>query len=184
MIKTEKPKKVWVDKGSFKTLCEKKGFKTYTTESEKKSAFNERNIRSLKSLIYKYLEDKWTYSYIGKLQDFVNTLNSRPNRVFKLAPNKVTKKDVPRLISFRAEQSLKLVCRPKLYVGDFVRIAKIDIPFRKGYKQSFTDEVFEIFDIPTRNPSTYNLIDADREPIDGKFYEPELIRVLEKEGSS
>ena len=59
MIKTEKPKKVWVDKGiyfngSFETSCERKGIKTYTTESENKSAFAERNIRSLKSLIYKY----------------------------------------------------------------------------------------------------------------------------------
>ena len=136
MIKTEKPKKVWVDKGtefkgSFKTLYEKKGIKTYTTESEKKSVFAERNIQSLKSLIYKYLEDKWTYSYIDKLQDFVNTINSRTNRVIKLAPNKVTKKDVPRLISLRAEQSLKLVCRPKLYVGDFVRIANLTSLFEK-----------------------------------------------------
>ena len=130
------------------------------------------------------MKDKWTYSYIDKLQDFVNTINSRTNRVIKLAPNKVTKKDVLRLISLRAEQSLKLVRRPKLYVGDFVRIAKIDILFRKGYKQTFTDKIFEVFDIPTTNPPTYNLIDADREPIEGKFYEPELIRVLEKEGSS
>ena len=185
MIKTEKPKKIWVDKGtefkgSFKTLCEKKGIKTYTTESEKKSAFDERNIRSLKNLIYKYLEDKWTYSYIGNLQDFVNTINSRTNRVIKLAPYKVTKKDVSRLISLRAEQSLKLVRRPKLYVGDFVRITKIYIPFRKGYKQSFTDEVFEEFDVPTKDPLTYNLIDDNKEPIEGKFYEPELIRVVEK----
>ena len=96
----------------------------------------------------------------------------------------MTKKDVLRLISLRAEQSLKLVRRPKLYGGDFVRIAKIDIPFRKGYKQTFTDKIFEVFDIPTTNPPTYNLIDADREPIEGKFYEPELIKVLEKEGSS
>ena len=113
MIKTEKPKKVWVDKGtefkgSFKTLCEKKGIKTYTTESGKKSAFAKRNIRSLKSLIYQYLEDKWTYSYIDKLQDFVNTINSRTNRVIKLAPNKVTKKDVPRLISLRAETNIEI----------------------------------------------------------------------------
>ena len=78
------------------------------------------------------MADKWTYSYIDKLQDFVNTINLRTNRVIKLAPKKVPKKDVPRLISLRAEQSLKLV-------GDFVRIAKTDIPFRKGYKQSFTD---------------------------------------------
>ena len=39
---------------------------------------------------------------------------------------------------------------------------------------------FEIFDVPTRNPPTYNLIDANKEPIEGKFYEPELIRVVEK----
>ena len=149
---------------------------------EKKSAFAERNIRSLKGLIYKSSEDKWVYSYIDKLQDFVNTINSRTNRVFKIAPNEVTKKDVPRIILLRMEQSQKLVRRPKIFVGDFVRIAKLELPFRNGYKQSFTDEVFEIFDIPTRNPPTYNLIDTDKEPIEGKFYEPELIRVLEKEG--
>ena len=145
------------------------------------SAFNERNICSLKNLIYKYLEDNWTYSYIDKLQDFVNAINSRTNHVTNLAPTKVTKKDVPRLISLRAEQSLKLVRRSKLYVGDYVRLDKVDIPFRKGYKQSFTDEVVEVFDIPTRNPPTYNLIDSNREPIEGNFYESELIRVLEKD---
>ena len=186
MITTKQPKKVWVDKGtefkgSFEALCKKKGINTYSTESEKKSAFAERNIRSLKNLIYKYLEDKWTYSYIDKLQDFVNAINSRTNRVTNLAPNKVTKKDVPRLISLRAEHSLKLVRRPKFYVGDYVRLAKVDIPFRKGYKQSFKDEVFEVFDIPTQNPPTYNLIDSNREPIEGKFYKSELIRVLEKD---
>ena len=53
---------------------------------------------------------------------------------------------VPRLISLGAQQLLKLVRRPTLYVGDFVRLAKVDIPYRKGYKQWFTDEVFEIFD--------------------------------------
>ena len=33
------------------------------------------------------------------------------------------------------------------------------------------------------NPLTYNFIEPDKEPNDGKIYEPELIRVLEKEGS-
>ena len=69
---------------------EKKRLNTYSTESEKKCAFAERNIRSLKNFIYKYLEDKWTYSYIDKLQDFVNANNSRTNCVTNLAPNKVT----------------------------------------------------------------------------------------------
>ena len=115
------------------------------------------------------------------MQDFFNAINSRTNHVTNLAPNKVTKKDVPRLFSLRAEQSLKLVRRPKLYVGYYVRLAKVDIPFRKGYKQSFTDEVFEVFDIPTQNPSTNYLIDTNREPIEGKIYESEIICVLEKD---
>ena len=104
MIRNRRPKKVWLDagtefKGSFSTLCRKNEIEVYKTLSEKKSAFAERKIRSLKNLIYKYLEDKWTYSYINLLQSFVQTINSRVNRVTNLAPNKVTKKDVPYLIS-------------------------------------------------------------------------------------
>ena len=182
MIKNKQPKKVWVDagtefKGSFSTLCQKNDIEVYKTFSEKKSAFAERNIRSLKNLIYKYLEDKWTYSYFNQLQSFVQTINSRVNRVTKLAPNKVTKKDVPYLISLIFNDSSKLVRRPKFYVGDFVRISKADFPFRKGYKQTFTNEVFEIYDIPTTNPPTYSLIGASQEPVKGKFYELELVKV-------
>ena len=58
-----------------------------------------------------------------------------------------------------------------------MRIAKPDLPFRKGYKQSFTDEVFTIDRITTINPPTYALLDATNEKILGKFYEPELVRV-------
>ena len=63
MVTTKQPKKVWVDKGtefkrSFKASCKKKGIKTYHTESEKNSAFAERNIRSLINLVYEYLENK------------------------------------------------------------------------------------------------------------------------------
>ena len=123
MIRNKRPKKVWVDagtefKGSFSTLCQKNEIEVYKTFSEKKSAFAERNIRLLKNLIYKYLEDKWTYSYITQLQSFVQTINSRVNRVMKLAPNKVTKKDVPYLISLIFNDSSNLVRRPKFYVGD------------------------------------------------------------------
>ena len=111
------------------------------------------------------------------MQSFVQAINSRVNRKTKLAPNKVTKKDVPYLISLIFNTSAKLVRRPKFYLGDFVRISKADLPFRKGYKQTFTNEVFEIYDIPTTNSPTYSLIDAIQEPVKGKFYELELIKV-------
>ena len=177
MIKNKQPEKVWVDDGkeflgAFKQLCNKRGIHLYSTFSEKKSAFAERNIRSLKKIINRYLEEKWTYSYIYQLDQFVKTINSRVNRVTKLAPNKITKKDVPRLVSLTAQTSTTQ--KPKFYVGDFLRIVKKDKAFRKSYKQSFTDEVFEITGIPTLNPPTYSLVDGDNEPIQGKFYQPEL----------
>ena len=104
MIATKQPKKVWVDKGtsfkgSYEALCKTKGMKTYCTEGAKTSLFAARIIQSLKNLIYKCLEDNWTYIYIKKLKDFVNAFSSRANRVTNLAQTKVTKKDVFRMVS-------------------------------------------------------------------------------------
>ena len=52
-----------------------------------------------------------------------------------------------------------------------------NIPFKKGYKQNFTDEIFEIVKIATLNPPTCNLRDSNREKLLGKFYQAELILV-------
>ena len=62
----------------------------------------------------------------------------------------------------------------KFKVGDKVRISKNDIPFRKGYKPQFTDEIFEISAISTKKPPTYIIKVLDKEEILGKFYEKEL----------
>ena len=180
MLKRKIPEKVWVDKGgefkgAFKELCDRKGIEIYTTHSETKSAYAERNIRSLKQLIYRYLEKKWTWSYISQLQNFVKTINTRVNRVTGLAPYKVTKRHEDHLVSLWA--NTRLHKSPKFKIGDFVRIAKQDLPFRKGYKQSFTDEIFQIVGIPTNNPPTYTLQDASDEVLGGKFYEPEITKV-------
>ena len=87
----------------------------------------------------------------------------------------MTKKDDPYMISLIFNASANLV--QNFYVGDFVQISKADLPFRKGYKQTFTNEVLEIYDMPTTNPPTYRLIDASQEPVKGTFYELELFKV-------
>ena len=142
------------------------------------SVFAERNIRSLKNIIDRYLEEKWTYSHIGKLDDFVKTINSRVNRTTKLAPNKATKNDVLRLVSLSAETTVSQ--KPRFFVADFVRTVKKDKAFRKCCEQSFTDEVFEITDIPTLFPPSYSIIDASKEKIEGYFYQSELQLVRER----
>ena len=120
------------------------------------------------------MEEKWTWTYIEDLPQFVNTINSRVNRVTHLASNKVFKKHEPILLSLAINTAKN---KPKYEKGDFVRIAKHDERFRKGYKQNYTDEVFTILKIDTVSPPTYNLIDANNVIIEGKFYEPELVQV-------
>ena len=64
--------------------------------------------------------------------------------------------------------------RSNICVGDFIRIVKKDEAFRKRYKQSLTDEVFEVENLATFNPTTYTFIEANGEKIEGKFYQTEL----------
>ena len=81
--------------------------------------------------MYKHIENKWRYHYISKLSQFVSTINSRINRVTKLAPNKVTNKHEPHLRSLAAEQPCKFVKKPKFSLRDKVRIVKQDLPFKR-----------------------------------------------------
>ena len=62
ITKKNRPKKIWVDKGTefageFKKFCAAEGLQVYSTMSEIKAAFAERTKRSLKNILYRYMED-------------------------------------------------------------------------------------------------------------------------------
>ena len=83
ITKKNRPKKIWVDPGTefagdFKKFCNAEGIHVYFTISETKATFAERAIRSLKNILYRYMEEHG-YKYIHKLSQFVKILNSRKN---------------------------------------------------------------------------------------------------------
>ena len=171
-----KPEKIWVDKGrefagDFAAYCRKQGIKLYSTNSETKSAFAERMIRSLKSILFKFLHEHNTDTYIADLQNFLNVINSRVNRMTKLAPKAVKKSDVPYLISLQCSNEVR---KPKYAIGQQVRIKRKIDTFHRGYKIQFTEEVFTIVGVQTVNPPTYSIKDRENQLIQGKFYESEL----------
>ena len=59
--------------------------------------------------------------------------------------------------------------KPELKNGDRIRNLKNDIPFRKGYKPSFTDEIFEILAKSACKPPTYIIKDPKVETL-GIFF--------------
>ena len=94
ITKKNRPKKIWVEEGTefageFKKICKAEGIQIYSTMSETKAAFAERTIRSLKNILYRYMEDNGD-KYIHKLTQFVTTLNSRRNCSIDLIPKNVT----------------------------------------------------------------------------------------------
>ena len=179
ITKKNRRKKIWVDKGTefsgaFKRFCAAEGIQVYSTMSETKAAFAERTIRSLKNILYRYMED-FGYKYIYKLPQFITTLNSRRNSSIDMRPNTVKNCD---FMSVLYSKPLREFKKPTFKVGDRVRISKYDLPFRKGYKPQFTREVLEIVGIATRKPPTYTIKDEQDEVIQGKFYQKELIKVI------
>ena len=139
--------------------------------SETKAAFAERTIRSLKKILYRYMEDNG-YNYIHKLTHFVTTLSSRRKCSIDLIPKNVKNSDI------LSSKPLREFRKPQFKIGDRVRISKFDLPFRKGYKPQFTQKVFEIVAISSRKPPTYTIKDEKGEIIRGKFYQKELIKVI------
>ena len=133
--------------------------------SETMAAFAERTTRSLKNILYRYIEDNGDRC-IHKLTPFVTTLNSRRNCSIDLIPKNVKNSD---FLSILYSKPLREFRKPKFKVGDRVHISKYDSHFRKGYKPQFTKEVFEIVAISSKKPPTYTINDEQDETIRGKF---------------
>ena len=139
--------------------------------SETKAAIVERTIRSLKNVLYRYMEDNG-YKYIHNLTKFITTLNSRRYCSIDLIPKNVKNSDFSSILYSKPLREFR---KPNFKVGDRVRISKYDLPFGKGYEPQFTKEVFEIIAFSSKKPPTYTIKDEQDEIIRGKFDQKELI---------
>ena len=113
------------------------------------------------------MED-YGYKYILYLPQFIASMNFRNNRSIDMKPNHVKNSD---FMSILYSKPLREYKKPKFGIGDRVRISKYEIPFSKSYKPQFTQEIFEIVAIATKNSPTYTIKDEQEEVIYGKLYE-------------
>lgn len=153
----------------------------YFTSSnpDTKCSLAERVIRTLKGKIFKYLTYENSYRYIDVLDKIVHSYNNSYHRTIKMSPSDVNEDNILK-VYHNIKESQKVPAKkikPKLKVGDYIRITKSKGVFSKGYSPNWTQEVFKIKSIVKRNPPVYYIVDLEGEDILGTFYEDEIQKV-------
>jgi hypothetical protein len=170
--------------GEFTGLIVKKflnecGVKFFTTKNEDiKCAMVERLNRTLKERLWLYMTQKNNFRYIDVVQDVVSSYNRSVHSATGFAPNDV---DVEEGMIIRARMLEEQQDQQPATVeeGDHVRIAKTKQTFEKGYETNFTDEIFKIREVVTKQErAMYQIEDLSGEEIDGLFYAQELSKVI------
>ena len=131
IIKKNKPKTICVELGTefagkFKNFYSSKGIEIFL-QLETKAKIAERTERSLKNVLYRYMED-YGYKYIHKSPHFIVPMNSRNNRSIDMKHNHVKNSD---FMSILYSKPLREYNKPEFGIGDRVCIFKYDLPFNK-----------------------------------------------------
>ena len=107
--------------------------------------------------MWKYFTHKKTRRYIDVLNSLVKSYNDTFHRSIKTTPASVTKSNETE-ISKNLYTQLSKSAKPKLKIGDKVRINKTKRTFDKGYLTNWTREIFEITHVnKTFSPITYKI---------------------------
>ena len=153
-----------------------------TQNSDTKASISERQIKTIKTKLYRYFTYKDNYAYLPVLQDIADSYNRTYHRTIGMAPSDVKRanEEEVRLSTYfsrthRTERDLK---RFKYKIGDYVRISHLTSKFTREYDQKYSGEVFKVYKRYHRGPLPIcRLRDLQDENIEGTFYEAELQRI-------
>lgn len=162
----------------FKQLLKEHDIKMYHTENEEKSAIIERFNRSLCNKMKVQFEIRKSFRWIDIIQRLLQQYNSTVHRTIKMKPVDVNETNESHLQSLYAGYDQTQSDRPKLKVGDRVRITIKKDTFSNKYRRNWTREVFIVVGVQNTVPITYRIADEGGDEIIGSFYERELQKTL------
>jgi hypothetical protein len=184
-----KPEHLWVDEGTefynklFEAFLKSQDISMYSTYGEHKSVIVERFNRTLKGYIWKYFSTisnaNWK-DFLPQILHFYN--NEKIHRSIKMTPFEASKPEnrekVYNNLYYKKYQKMANTAptKPKFKIGDIVRISRVKDTFEKGFIDNWSKETFLISKVLNTFPITYNIKEMDGEPINGSYYEQELLK--------
>ena len=185
----------------IKQLLKEKNIYHHITLNEVKANYVERFNKTLKTMIFKYLNRQKTNTYLNVLQKLVQSYNSTPHRSLNnIAPKDVNDTNSANLWAFlylapsqskskindkTQGKKTKTTKRKQLYKfrkGQLVRISHQRKIFTRAYNEQWSYEVFKIYKrFQIQAIPMYKLKDLLELEIDGNFYQSELQAVDKSE---
>jgi hypothetical protein len=139
----------------------------------------ERAHRTIRDRIYKYFTHYNTFRFIDNLPKFAKAYNDSDHTSTGMAPARVIDKNVLQIWRRTTKTQNRIpFAEPKFSAGQHVQNSKEKIKFAQGSEQNFSTEIFKIVKVIRRIPRPlYELQDLNGTPIDGTFYQEELVPV-------
>lgn len=166
-----------------KKVCQKYQIYHFTSSNPYHASIVERSIRTLREKFGKYMTDNHTKVFLPKLQDFIFAYNTtRHTALPNLAPSEVNSRNELKVWKHQFGSYFRRAPgyygKPKLKVGQVVRISKLQGKFKKSSDTSFTEELFVVTHVLKTRPITYKIASlGEGEPIIGAFYRAELLPI-------
>ena len=156
---------------NVRSVLEKFVIHHYSIRTKMKASYVERLNRTLKTEIEKHFELNKTKNWIDVLQTHINAYNSSYHRSIGMAPDEVTDKNAPQVFK-RLFPNFNVKRKPRLELGDKVRVLREKTIFQKGYTQKWSDEIFTISKIKqTLGIVWYRLKTSEKLKVPGiKYY--------------
>ena len=154
------------------------------TKSDSKAMMAERAIRTIKSRIEKCFYKNKNTKWIDVLDDIVSNYNKTPHKTTGYPPEDVTEENRDEVFKkMFPNKRVKVTCR--LNIGDKVRKIREKQLFDKGYTQSWSDEVYKVYNIRQSNAVCwYKLESLNGEKLKGIYYYHQLNLVAKNDSQS
>ena len=184
-IAKEYPDTILSDSGTeftnknFLKFCSDNSIKCFRSYTSIHAPYVERFNRTIKNIIYAYMDGNKTERFIDSLSNIIATYNVRYHRMIGMSPTQAEMKQNHAKVRFNMEKYYNKFKKrkPNYAVGQTVRISNFPSKFQRGYEIQNKNEVFVIHSINTKLPLPLYKLHTHGSPndvISGSFYEYEL----------
>ena len=128
---------------NVRNVLDEYGMHHYSIHTKMKASVVERVIRTLKERFEKYFYENKTKNWLDILDQFTSNYNKTPHRSIGMAPVDVTDANANDVFN-HLYPDIHLAVKPRLAVGDVVRLLESKTLFNKGYTRNWSEDLFKV----------------------------------------